>query len=64
MEETGVALKHVAMYLDEEITDRVTSLQKDLKAEPHLPVREDEEGLGLESASRTKLLMLRTEGTR
>ena len=39
------------MYLDEEITDRVTSLQKDLKAEPHLPVREDEEGLGLENAS-------------
>ena len=31
--------------------DQATSLQKDLKAEPHLPSREDEGGLGLENAS-------------
>ena len=40
-----------AVYPDEEVTDQVTSLQKDLKVEPHLPVGEDEEGLGLENAT-------------
>ena len=37
------------MYLDE-VTDQVT-LQKDLKAELHLPGGEDEEGLGLENVT-------------
>ena len=39
------------MYPDEEVTDQVPSLQKDLKAGPHLPVGEDEEGLGLENTT-------------
>ena len=38
------------MYPDEEVTDQVTSLGKDLKAEPHIP-GEDEEGLRLENAT-------------
>ncbi|KIJ91359.1 hypothetical protein K443DRAFT_14463 [Laccaria amethystina LaAM-08-1] len=49
--QTGVALNHIAVYLDEEVTDQVTSLQKDLKTEPHLPDGEDQEGLGLENAT-------------
>lgn len=48
--QTGVALKHVAVHHDEKITDQVTSLQKDLKAKPHLTGGEDEEGLGPENA--------------
>ena len=39
------------MYLNEEVTDQVTSLQKNLKAERHLPGGEDEEGSGLEHAT-------------
>ena len=39
------------MYPDEEVTDQVTSLGKDLKAEPHIPGEEDEEGLRLENAT-------------
>ena len=39
------------MYLDEDVTDPVTSLQKSLKVEPHLPGGEHDEGLGLENAT-------------
>ena len=39
------------MYLNEEVTDQATSLQRDLKAETHIPGGEDEEGLGLENAT-------------
>ncbi|CAA7263971.1 unnamed protein product [Cyclocybe aegerita] len=48
--QTGVALKRIAVYLDEEeVTDQVSSLKKDY-SEPHLPGAEDD-GLGLENAS-------------
>ena len=40
------------MYLDEEVTDQATSLQRDsLKAGTHIPGGEDEEGLELENAT-------------
>jgi hypothetical protein len=39
------------VYLDEEVTDQVTSSQKDLKAEPHLAGGEDGKGFGLENAT-------------
>lgn len=48
--QTGIALKRIAVYLDEdEVTDQVSSLKKDY-SEPHLPGAHDE-GLGLENAS-------------
>lgn len=47
--QTGVALKRIAVYLDEEeVTDQVSSLKKD-HSEPYLPG--DDEGLGLEHAT-------------
>ncbi|TFK37295.1 multidrug resistance-associated ABC transporter [Crucibulum laeve] len=47
--QTGVALKRIAVYLDEdEVTDQVSSLKKDLSG-PHLPGLDDE-GLGLSNA--------------
>ncbi|KIJ90780.1 hypothetical protein K443DRAFT_14955 [Laccaria amethystina LaAM-08-1] len=49
--QTGFVLKHIAVYLDEEVTDQVTSSQKDLKAEPHLAGGEDGKGFGLENAT-------------
>ncbi|KAK0200579.1 hypothetical protein DFS33DRAFT_1362775 [Desarmillaria ectypa] len=48
--QTGVALKRIEVYLqEEEVTDQVSSLKKDL-SEPLL-LGADEEGLGLENAS-------------
>jgi ABC-type multidrug transport system fused ATPase/permease subunit len=47
--QTGVALKRIAVYLDEEeVTDQVSSLKKD-RSEPYLSG--DDEGLGLEGAT-------------
>ena len=47
--QTGVALKRIAVYLDEEeVTDQVSSLKKDCSA-PYLSG--DDEGLGLECAT-------------
>ena len=47
--QAGVALKRIAVYLDEEeVTDQVSSLKKD-RSEPYLSC--DDEGLGLESAT-------------
>jgi hypothetical protein len=47
--QTGVALKRIAVYLDEdEVTDQVSSLKKDC-SEPYLSG--DDEGLGLECAT-------------
>ncbi|KIM37758.1 hypothetical protein M413DRAFT_448273 [Hebeloma cylindrosporum] len=48
--QTGVALKRIAVYLEEdEVTDQVSSLKKDY-SQPHLPGAEDD-GLGLENAT-------------
>ncbi|KAG7443764.1 multidrug resistance-associated ABC transporter [Guyanagaster necrorhizus] len=48
--QTGVALKRIEVYLqEEEVTDQVSSLKKDL-SEPLL-LGPDEDGLGLENAS-------------
>ena len=47
--QTGVALKRIAVYLDEEdVTDQVSSLKKD-HSEPYSSG--DDEGLGLEDAT-------------
>ncbi|KAF8890914.1 multidrug resistance-associated ABC transporter [Infundibulicybe gibba] len=47
----AVALKRIAVYLDEdEVTDQVSSLKVD-RTTPHLPGGSDEEGLGLANAS-------------
>ncbi|KAF8812935.1 multidrug resistance-associated ABC transporter [Phlegmacium glaucopus] len=47
--QTGVALKRIAVYLDEEeVTDQVSSLKKD-HSEPYLPG--ENEGLGFENAT-------------
>ena len=62
IKQTGVAPKHVAVYFDEDVTEPVTSLQKGLKVEPHLSGGEDGEGLGLQSASGTKLFWCRETG--
>lgn len=49
--QTGVALKRIAVYLDEdEVTDQVSSLKKERNG-PHLPGTEPDEGLGLEHAT-------------
>ncbi|KAF8890917.1 multidrug resistance-associated ABC transporter [Infundibulicybe gibba] len=49
--QTGVSLKRIAVYLDEdEVTDQVSSLKID-RTTPHLPGGSDEEGLGLANAS-------------
>ena len=48
--QTGVALKRIAVYLEEdEVTDQVSSLKRDY-SQPHLPGAEDDD-LGLESAT-------------
>ena len=48
--QTGVALKRIAVYLDEEeVTDQVSSLKKNRCSEPYLTG--DSEGLGLECAT-------------
>ncbi|KAF8153792.1 multidrug resistance-associated ABC transporter [Crassisporium funariophilum] len=48
--QTGVALKRISVYLEEEeVTDQVSSLKKD-HSEPHLPGGDDE-GLGFDNAS-------------
>ena len=48
--QTGVALKRIAVYLEEdEVTDQVSSLKKDY-SHPHLPGAEDDD-LGLENAT-------------
>jgi len=50
MNQTGVALKRIAVYLEEdEVTDQVSSLKKDY-SQPHLPGAEDDD-LGLENAT-------------
>ena len=47
--QTGVALKRIAVFLDEEeVSDQVSSLKKDY-SEPHLPGHS--EGLGLDDAT-------------
>ena len=47
--QTGVALKRISVYLDEEeVTDQVSSLKKD-RSEPYLS--NDDEGLGFEGAT-------------
>jgi ABC-type multidrug transport system fused ATPase/permease subunit len=47
--QTGVALKRIAVFLDEEeVSDQVSSLKKDY-SEPHLPGYS--EGLGLDNAT-------------
>ena len=52
IKQTGVALKRIAVYLDEEeVTDQVSSLKHVNSTEPYLPGGEDEEGLGLENAT-------------
>ena len=53
IKQTGVALKRIAVYLDEEeVTDQVSSLKKHSNStEPYLPGGDDEEGLGLDNAT-------------
>ena len=49
MNQTGVALNRIAVYLEEdEVTDQVSTLKKDY-SQPHLPGAEDD--LGLENAT-------------
>ena len=48
MNQTGVALKHIAVYL-EEVTNQVLTLKKDY-SQPHLPGAEDDD-LRLENAT-------------
>ena len=50
MNQTGVALKRIAVYLEEEeVTDQVSTLKKDY-SQPRLPGAEDDD-LGLENAT-------------
>jgi ABC-type multidrug transport system fused ATPase/permease subunit len=50
MNQTGVALKRIAVYLEEdEVTDQVSTLKKDY-SQPHLPGAEEDD-LGLENAT-------------
>ncbi|KAG6840543.1 hypothetical protein C0991_005903 [Blastosporella zonata] len=54
--QTGVALKRIAVYLDEdEVSEQVSSLKKDASQPPSAPAAEtapqEQEGLGIENGS-------------